>query len=100
MSISMNLQEKRELLNKAGGRIFHVSFTKADGTVRKLSAKIMVHKSFTEGHASKAKANPAAHKPELFTCVEVGTGAWKNVNLNNLLSATVDGKSYEFKEVV
>ena len=80
----MTIQDKRDLLNSLAGKFTSVTWTKADGTETTRTIKHMQHDLFAAGHATLAKDNTVAHKPEYYTCVDVQGGKWVNINLNTL----------------
>lgn len=93
--MSMSWEERRKILDSANGKVFSCTFMKKDGTVREMVAKKWMEKSFAHGSANAA-VSTVAHKPEYYTCAEVSSGSFKNVNLNTLISAKVNGKLYTF----
>lgn len=88
-------EERRKLLDSANGRVFSCTFVKKDGSVREIVAKRWMEKAFAHGSANAA-VSTVANKPEYYTCAEVSTGSFKNVNLMSLISAKIDGKEYRF----
>jgi hypothetical protein len=101
MKVNMTLEQKRALLDSFGGKYFYVEFEKKDHTIREATCKRFEHSAFTDGHASLAQANPASHKPELFTAVDQGKKddkyPWININLNTLRKVKCGGVEYEFQ---
>lgn len=91
-------KEILNILNSSNGQIFHVEYHTKDGEFRSHNAKLMMHKSFSAGHASKAMASSVEHIPDLFTCVDTD-GKWKRIYLDNLISMKVGGKLYELKDI-
>lgn len=96
MKCKMNIDQKRELLDSLGGKFYSVSWIKKDGSSRSCVARHMQHNMFVEGHASKAKVNPAAHKKEMYTCVDVSNEKWVNVSLDKLVSVKCGDVEIEF----
>lgn len=84
MKCKMNLEERRALLDSFGGRFYSIEWVKADKSVRSCTARHMQHDMFAQGHASKANVSTVAHKPEMYTCVDVSNQKWVNVNLCTL----------------
>jgi hypothetical protein len=96
MKVMMSLEQKRALLDSAGSKIFHVTFIKADGSVREMTCKKWVERHFTYGK-QQARPNTCANKPEIYTVSDIGNAdAFRNVNLNKLLKAKVNGTEYIF----
>ena len=93
----MNIQEKRQLLDSSKGKFFSVVFIKADGSLREMNCKKWIDKAFTNGRAN-AQANTCAHKPEIYSAVCMDKKQFRNINLNKLVSAKVNGVEYTFIE--
>lgn len=87
------IEQKRDILDKAKGTFFSVTFEKKDGSVREMSGKKWEAKHL-RGKPGE-NVNPVAHKPEYYTMAENGVG-FRNVNLNTLRRAVVRGKTYTF----
>ncbi len=94
---TFTMQQRRDILDSANGKVFSCTFRKKDGSLREMTAKKWMEKSFSNGSAN-AGANTVAHKPEYYTCAEVSSGSFKNVNLMTLVKAKVNGKEYNFEE--
>lgn len=90
-----SIEEKRKILDSAKGRIFSCKFVKKDGSVREMTAKAWMEKSFTYGSAN-ARANTVAARPEYYTAAEVASGEFRNINLSNMIEAKVNGICYNF----
>ena len=84
MKCKMNIKERRELLDSLGGKFYSIEWVKASGELRSCTARHMQHDMFASGHASKAKVSTVAHKPNLYTMVDVTNGKWVNVSLDKL----------------
>lgn len=96
MKVTMSLEQKRALLDSAGSKIFHVTFIKSNGDVREMTCKKWVDRHFTYGKA-QAMSNTCAHKLEIYTVSDIGsTDAFRNLNLNKLLKAKINGTEYIF----
>lgn len=93
--MSMSCEERRKILDSANGKVFSCTFMKKDGTVREIVAKKWMRKSFANGVEAVGK-NTVESRPEYYTCAEVSSGTFKNVNLNTLISAKVNGVLYKF----
>lgn len=95
MNTYTTCEARRALLDSANGRIFSATFLKKDGSVREIVAKKWIESAFSQGSANAGK-NPVAHKSEYYTCAELSSGSFKNLNLNTLISAKIDGNVYTF----
>lgn len=93
-----NAEQKRALLDSFGGKFYSLDWIKKDGSLRSCKARHMQHSMFTEGHASKAKANPVAHKPGLYTCIDVSNEKWINVSLETLKHVKCGDIDYTFED--
>jgi hypothetical protein len=93
--MTVSIQRKREILDMANGGFFSVEFIKKDGTVRQMTAKKWMEKSFTYGSAD-ARENTVAHIPKYFTAADVEEGKFRNINLETLTKAKVNGITYIF----
>ena len=91
-----SIQDRRNLLDKAGGRIFSVRFIKKDGTLRDMTCKKWTERHYTYG-SENARENTCAHKPNIYTVSDIGAAdAFRNINLETLISAKVNGEEYIF----
>lgn len=104
----MNTQQKREFLDKVSskGRFFKVGFYKKDGSFREMVCKKWVETAFTYGSAN-AKDNTCKHKENIYTVVDMGLeninkgkGAFRNINLDTLVSVTSGGVTTTFNSQV
>jgi hypothetical protein len=101
---TVTIQRKREILDSAKGQMFQVTFKKADGTLRTMNTKKWAEQAFTYGSAN-AQANTVAHKPNYYTAVDVDQykidpkKSFRNISLENLISAKVGGILYIFDQV-
>lgn len=95
--MNCSIEDKRKILDSAKGRIFSCKFVKKDGSVREMTAKAWMEKSFTYGSAN-ARANTVAARPEYYTAAEIGSGEFRNINLSSMIEAKVNGVSYNFGE--
>ena len=99
MKTKMSLEQKRQLLDSFGGRIFSVEWVKGNGEVRKATCKHFIHSKFVHGHASKAEKNTVAHKPTLYTACDLGKEeAWININLDTLKHIKCGKVEIEFED--
>lgn len=98
MKCKMSIQAKRELLDSFAGRFYSVEWVKSNGEFRSCTARHMQHDMFAAGHASKAQANTVAHKPNLYTMVDVTNEKWVNVSLDKLRHVKCGAVDIEFEE--
>lgn len=94
-----SVEEKRKILDSFKGKIFSVEFVKKDKSIRKATCKHFVHKAFAEGHASLARENTVADKPEYFTAVELTKEEkWINISLLALKSVKCGTTDITFED--
>lgn len=91
----VSIQRKREILDSANGQFFTVEFVKKDGTTRIMTAKKWMEKAFTYG-SKNAQANTVAHIDKYYTAADASAGEFRNINLETLRSAKVNGIRYTF----
>lgn len=96
----LSLQQRRDLLQNylAKGRIASVSWTKKNGEIAQRTIQLWRESGLAYGKEF-LQPNPAAHKPELFTCYELGNDSstkWCNVSLDRLISVKMGGQEYQF----
>jgi hypothetical protein len=91
----MDIQAKRALLDSANGKFFSVEFIKKDGSLREMTVKKWIESAFTYG-SDNAQANPVAHKPEMYTAVDMEKGQFRNINLNTLKKVKINGETHTF----
>lgn len=85
----MDKEEAKRLILKQGSKIFCVTFTKKDGTVRKMLARRRVKKG--------VKGVGMAYNPDdydLITVFDMEKGAFRTVNLNTIISITAAGEKH------
>ncbi len=102
----LDIKTKRQILDNAAakGRFFQVEFIKKDGSKRTMNCKKWVESAFTYGSAN-AQANTCAHKENIYSVVDVslenqngGKGAFRNINLDTLISVTSGGEKITFSK--
>ena len=93
--MTVSIEKKRQILDSANGGFFSVEFVKKDGSVREMTAKKWMEKSFTYGSAN-AQANTVAHINKYYTAADVNAGEFRNINLETLTKAKVNGIQYIF----
>lgn len=98
MKCKMNIKERRELLDSLGGKFYSIEWVKSNGEVRACTGKHMQHNMFANGHASKVQVNTVAHKPNLYTMVDVTNEKWVNVSLDKLRHVKCGSFDIEFEE--
>jgi hypothetical protein len=91
----VSIQRKREILDSANGQFFTVEFVKKDGTTRIMTAKKWMEKAFTYG-SKNAQENTVAHIDKYYTAADASAGEFRNINLETLRSAKVNGIRYTF----
>ena len=97
MKVEMTCEQKRELLDSFGGKIWSCEWTKKSGEIRKATCKHMIHSAFSQGHASKAGANTVAAKKQYYTaCDLVKDERWINIDLTTLRSIKCGDVEIEF----
>lgn len=93
----MDITQKRQLLDSFGGKFFKATWKVKSGEVREANCKRFIHAAFTEGHASLAKENPVASKPQYYTACDMDKGEkWVNISLDTLTQVVCNGKTYKF----
>ncbi len=93
--MKVSIERKREILDSANGGFFSVEFVKKNGEVRQMTCKKWIEKAFTYG-SDNARVNTVAHINKYFTAADVNAGEFKNINLETLISAKVNGIAYKF----
>jgi len=78
------IEQKKTLLDSFAGKFIAVRWIKKDGTDTARTIQHMQHDLFTLGHASKALDNPVQLKGHYYTCVDVQSKKWINIDLNTL----------------
>lgn len=85
----MNIQDLRKLVDSTNGKIFHVEFYKADGSLRTMQARIGVTKHLRGG------VDTTAHKPEICTVFDIAIGEYRKFNLTKVKRLTCGEIKYE-----
>ena len=78
-----------EKLYASNGRIFHVIFTKKNGEVRRMTARLGVHKGVT---GKGMRYNPLERG--LLPVYDMDKSDWRMVNLKTLRRLSVDHERY------
>ncbi len=94
----VSLERKRQILDFAAnsGQIFSVTFKKADGTIREMQCKKFVEAALASGDRRIVQKSTTAHKPNLYSVVDIKVGQFRSINLDTLLSCKVAGIRHEF----
>lgn len=98
---NMTIEQKRELLESAGTRIFSVKFLKKDKSVREMTCVKWLKKALTYG-VDDVKANSCSHLPNIYTLADINAinprtgdkGDYRNLDLNSLIEVVIDKKHY------
>lgn len=80
-----------EIKQMTNGTIFSATFTKKDGTERKMVARLGVTAKLKGG---KQSCNPTTHG--LLTVYDMQAKGYRNINLNTLKRLKVRGNVYTF----
>ena len=77
-----------ELIKSTGGKIFGAVFTKKDGTLRTMNARLGVQKHLKGGKSS------ASSKNALMTVYDMSAKGYRMINLSTLQQLTIGGTVY------
>lgn len=92
MNLQLTTESKRVLLRALAqaqdGRVFTVTFTKKDGTLRTLNGRLGVTKHLKGGE------NTVQHLPQYLTVYDMQKQDYRNVNLDTVLSLKCAGVEY------
>lgn len=97
---NVSINKKREILDSAKGQMFHVTFIKADGTVRTMQAKKWVEKALASG--DKNVRGVSTVPPENYCLVDIEAykkdpkRSFRSLKLEQLVSCKVAGIEYKF----
>lgn len=86
----MTRDEKLELLKSSEGKIFKIAFTKADGTLREMVARLGVNKHLRGGEDS------TAHLKQYLNVFDMTKQAYRKVNLDTLKMFKYGAVNYQF----
>lgn len=75
----------RSIIESSKGRFMTVSFTKKDGTPRKMNCRMGVTKHLKGG------ASTTAHKDNLVTVFDIEKNAYRSINLDTVTSISTGG---------
>lgn len=79
------------LIKSTKGRIFTVTFIKANGELRTMNCRLGV-----TGHLRGGKST-TAHKSHLVTVYDMQAKGYRCVNLDTVLSVTISGKTHSIE---
>lgn len=78
-----------KIINDTQGKIFAVQFTKKDGTLRMMLARLGVQKNLKGG------TNGASEKNGLITVWDMVANGYRMINLETLITLNASGERYE-----
>ena len=88
-----------ELIKKSDGKVFGVKFTKTDGSLREMCARLKVKKNI-KGVGKRFDPNELGY----ITAFDMnapddrgGKGDYRHININTLQHLSIGGKEYEIK---
>ncbi len=95
------LAQKRDLIASAGGRFCGVTFTKKDGTERRMQVQPAALRLREKGPAASDRAQRATHTrqerhPHLLPVWDVRARAPRSINLRTVSRIAVDGRVHRF----
>ena len=99
---TVSINKKREILDSAKGQMFHVTFVKADGSLRTMQAKKWVEKAFASGDKNNVGVSNAPITN--YTLVDIEAykvdpkRSFRSLKLDSLKSATIAGITYNFND--
>lgn len=96
-----DLAQKRDLIASAGGRFCGVTFTKKDGTERRMQVQPAALDLRVKGDAASERAKRAtltreARHPHLLPVWDVRARAPRSINLATVSRIAVDGQVHRF----
>lgn len=93
---------KRAILDSAKGQMFHVTFKKADGSIREMQAKKWCEQAFASGDRNNVGASNAPEDNYVLCDMEAykvnPKRAFRSLKLDNLMSCKVAGIEYNFDQ--
>jgi WYL_2, Sm-like SH3 beta-barrel fold len=78
-----------EVIQSTHGKIFSCEFIKKDGSLRKMIARVGVHKNLKGGK------NGASGKNSLVTVWDMVAGGYRMINLSTITALKANGTAYE-----
>lgn len=99
--VSPELAAKRDLIASAGGRFCSVTFTKKDGTLRRMQVQPAALRTRTKGERAGESARRATltrqeRHPHLLPVWDVRARAPRSINLRTVSRIAVDGQVHDF----
>jgi len=99
--VSPDLAAKRDLIASAGGRFCAVTFTKKDGTERKMQVQPATLRTRVKGEAASPDARRATltreeRHPHLLPVWDIRARAPRSINLRTVSCIAVDGQVHRF----
>lgn len=100
--MAATFHKKREILDSAKGQMFHVTFVKADGSLRTMQAKKWCEKAFASG--DKNNVGKSTVPTSNYSLVDLEAykvdpkRSFRSLKLDNLKSATIAGITYNFND--
>jgi hypothetical protein len=97
---TVSINKKREILDSAKGQMFHVTFVKADGSLRTMQAKKWVEKALASGDKNDKGVSNAPDTNYVLVDIEAykvdPKRSYRSLKLENLVSCKVAGIEYTF----
>ena len=90
---TINKHKAKELIKKSKGLIFAATFTKKDGTHRLMNARLKKYISKTG-----RKAPYKAEDYNLISIYDMKSKGWRSLNLNTLLTLSINKTKYKINE--
>lgn len=99
--LSSDLRAKRDLIASAGGRFCAITFTKKDGTERRMQVQPATLRLRLKGEVASESAKRAAltrheRHPHLLPVWDVRAGAPRSINLATVSRIALDGQVHRF----
>lgn len=86
----MNRQQKLEIIKSTKGKVFTANFVKKNGDLRSMNCRLGVTKHLKGGD------NTTAHIPEYVTVFDMQKKAYRNLNLDTLMSVRTGNAEIRF----
>lgn len=97
---TVSINKKREILDSAKGQMFHVTFVKADGTLRTMQAKKWVEAALASG--DRNVRGKSTVPTENYSLVDIEAykvdpkRSYRSLKLEKLVACKVAGIEYKF----
>lgn len=92
----MNIETMRELINDLNGKIFHVTFVKKDGTLRKMTARTGVKKHLQGGELAYDPIEKGLLS--VYDMENKEGDGYRMINLSTITEITMAGKTWRFEK--